>query len=717
MAPRRVQGSGTSSQIRRARRKHCVGWTARGVALIAVSGALVVTQASALAADGRTLSPGTGWSDDVGSRAAHGTLAAPQFVDASATGSSRAANFRRQATRLARGTDRGGQAKRRGALLRVFAALHIGVYRASGTRVVRGSERRGGDFHLYLTEVDVLAGLLRTRRPLTAGAFAGHLHAHGFRAHGKKLTAGRLAKTLRTAARRAVKRPSNSRARIPLMVRALGLRQGYDVARLRKASTIRLDALQQFLILADVSLRRSRRSIRASVSARHQAEPGPIRPPTRQCFPGANRIKRSLTGLLGNSWLSNGVGQTAQAVVQLAGGDRVHLDILMQNFGAHLGADGKWELREEPWLRMETVPGVRSTGYGPPAPEHTGHDSPGETLRLSVRVTSTARVARGTDSEGVIACGDLVGLKYPADGPLKGVPVDWDALVLGSGYQDLIEHGEIIRRDTVTNADGIAELSLRPKNEKLPGVGRIRRVKGDVRVVADALSALGSQWNGPLGEALGRWISVPRWNLSTTVPWQISMHVPNGLKFHAHVDGLTRPEGTSVTYDYSATACNAEDVYDTEFTGYWRHVDGVGAGPDRQYVYKGPLKVTFSRANGTGAWRRAPWFVGPLGSEPPNPTGEETVYYDLSEGTFPLDWSTSEAPASLWYFSPFPDTLALAALTDGQGTQMVKVREDEYYGTPNPNHDPLPINSFFATHEKSVTVTEADADKCGQPPS
>src|SRR6266511_1092664 len=142
------------------------------------------------------------------------------------------------------------------ALVGILRALHIGVVTPAGKPIVVSPEPNAARlFQLYDFEVRGLAAQLARRQTTTLDELAAALEKGGLGLDpDRPLPAELLAEGLRDATLEALARPRSERSLLPLLVRQLGLRRGFDTRQELAPAQIKLDSLQAWLITADMSL-------------------------------------------------------------------------------------------------------------------------------------------------------------------------------------------------------------------------------------------------------------------------------------------------------------------------------------------------------------------------------------------------------------------------------------------------------------------------------
>jgi hypothetical protein len=363
-------------------------------------------------------------------------------------------DYAAQAKRLAAGVERAGTPDaRQRALRRVMRALHVGVYTGRGKALARGEERKGSGIWVYDFELDGLAVGLGRRRQFTSAELGQQLALAGIKGRdGQPLSADALQRALPRGIAKARRARRVRKSLSALLFAELGRRAGRPAG----GAAARFDPLQTWLLMTDIRSRHKRRATGRASARAAQAAPRP-------CFPGDDRIADLLTtaGFL-NEYV---VGAFVQAGLE------------------HAITVG--------WLiDIQPTRGVRQGGEA-----HYGHVGPGDELQFQVGVQFL-----GDSSDLEVRCGPLMGLTFPKHGPIAGVPIKWDSLMV-AGASNLARHGEITRRDDVTDSDGIATLSFRAKQELVAGIGPLREDTNAVWPEAHVWHALGNVFGLPTDAA------------------------------------------------------------------------------------------------------------------------------------------------------------------------------------------------------------------------
>jgi hypothetical protein len=388
------------------------------------------------------------------------------------------------------------------AVLAVMRALHVGVFTGKGKVLVPSGLPR--QIYLYDFEVKVIAAALGRGQTITAEDVAGRLSAAGVTPRGQPLTAAELARALTSGTRVALARPRTRLSVVPLLARELGRRHrpAYDLAT-AAPDKLRFDALQTFLINADVAAAASRRG-RAGRGA--SAATGGLAGDETPCFGGSD-VANELSPLgqmlidLFNSKIGEGL-KLVSGVVDLVHGEFLAWAVAVTN----------------------ATPTTQSTHYGP-AGFHGGSPNAGMPLDFRVRV-----VMLDNYGDFVINCGPLIGFKIPKKGPIPGIAMLWQEgppLPPNAPALNPVTRLNNFGSTTYptgprTDANGEAVLHFVPNTEKVPGFGTVHHAASIMSVTALYQSAFGN-----LPGSVAQFLT-PK---SVTFNWSVSFHMPYGFKF------------------------------------------------------------------------------------------------------------------------------------------------------------------------------------------
>ncbi|PYE50472.1 hypothetical protein [Deinococcus yavapaiensis] len=337
------------------------------------------------------------------------------------------------------------------ALKAAMNALRIGVYTPEGKAVVVGAERDAKDFYLYDLELNLLAESYARGDTYTLGQVATSVNQLGLFEGDREVTPQELQTALRAATRSAVEHPDDPASLGPLMVRGLGLehKEPFDTLEDVPLEKIRLDALQRFLVMAEVTLPAF-------------AQAGPLQGVTHLSALSSNVFRSAATSsspcedlgtvtskggpwtmgkwFLGNLPALKNVNLLSKALLVTI--DMWHGMIMAATISVDkISGDGQ------------------ATRYGGPP------------IDFKIRVFNHFQ-----HPETMVKCGWLLGVEFPAYGGLKGVTVAWLNLI-----GNLRDHGTLNCGNTIctseTDANGYASVVFTPKPE-LNAVGEMVTERG-----------------------------------------------------------------------------------------------------------------------------------------------------------------------------------------------------------------------------------------------
>jgi hypothetical protein len=264
-----------------------------------------------------------------------------------------------------------------------------------------------------------------------------------------------LRQALIAGAQQSQQSPDDPTSLIPLIVRQLGLMQAtpYDLFTDVQADQVQFDALQTFLILADIVL--------PTVAAE-----GPVDVSSSQLVAQSNGVLKAIPldatdvcstipALVGKEvWPT---GKWALAIAEKV---------------------GKFALRAS--MAIDIIHGemlafsvaVRPFEYG--LDTHWGHESPGKALNFRTEVRMLDELP-----ETLIKCGWILGVEFPKKGPIAGVTMIW--------YTPGLDAQGTITCDAAchqTNAEGVATLKFQPFKEADPGKGKLVEEVGTITSIA-----------------------------------------------------------------------------------------------------------------------------------------------------------------------------------------------------------------------------------------
>jgi len=396
-------------------------------------------------------------------------------------------------------------AARLDALADVMQTLRIGIYTADGMELGRGAERAPGDFYLYDFELDVLAASLAQGETWSLAEITQLLEQMGIFAEGVDLSPSEVHEVLREGMRSAHKYPSDPLSFIPLLVRELGLLQPspYDLAADVPVESLRFDALQRWLIVADILLPVIwDKGPVADVSAA-----GMHLTAASRC---ADIGSVAQEGWSAGKWL---LGLYSKA--KLVTGPAV------------VGIDGLHGMLLAYSVEVRALEHRLKTHYG--------HETPGQEIhfRISVRM-------RDKLPDIVVECGWLLGVVFPHQGPIPGVTVVWT-----QAEGNLNQHGEFACGSpctTKTDAQGIASVVFKPKPETQPGVGMVVEEAG----LVDSLVLYQSAHKNALG-AIAQ-ILIPK---TYSIRWFVEYHQQDTWQGHVTIRQSGQETATPVQPGYT----------------------------------------------------------------------------------------------------------------------------------------------------------------------
>jgi hypothetical protein len=414
------------------------------------------------------------------------------------------------------------------ALLDVMRALNVGVYTPSGDPLLRGAERSPRDFFLYDFELTMMARSMSRQQLWSVPDLAMLLTHMGIQQDGRPLEPETLRRALLSGTTAAAQSPGNRLALAPLLVRELGLRQvtPYDTFENVPLETLRFNALQSWLILADTTIPTVQKV-------------GPIA--------GASNLRTASQGV------------TQVAATSLSDKCEEIGKVVKEGWSF-----GEWVLPFIPKvggivntaIAIPVVDGIHGSilAYGVEVkeldqrvgPTHYGHEQPGQELRFRIRVRMLDEL-----SDIDVKCGWLVGVEFPKQGPLADIKIMWM-----NEDGDLEKHGKLECDDlvciTLTDADGIATLVFKPKQEKRPfGQGLQKEETGIITGNALYLT----KFNNTLG-AVNQVIS-PK---LASIRWFVAFHEPD----HWSGEGTMQAE---VNYDNVPNIADLTPIHRSAISG------------------------------------------------------------------------------------------------------------------------------------------------------
>jgi len=478
-------------------------------------------------------------------------------------------------------------AARYNAVLAVLRALHLGVVTPAGKPIVVSPEPNAARlFQLYDFEARGLAQQFARRQTTTLDDLAVALKKGGLGLDAKRpLPAALLAEGLRDATRRAMAKPRSARSLLPLVVRELGLRRGFDTSKNLAPAKVQLDSLQAWLVIADMSLPVLRQ---VPLPKSRVLSAGADLPRLCEKYNDAvealqDRIEKALGGKI-QKWISDeAVGMIYDKVADKLGRQATRWAIKNAPRWAVRGLYNVGRAASVAGPLIDLVHGallaysidVRSLEASLP-PIHWWHAA-GEGTTLTFRVKVTMLDDYG---DVLVKCGGLVGLDLPPKGGVKDVWVNWE-----QAQGDLKSQGKLRCVSvpvvgvcaTKTGADGIATLVFTPKTEALPGRGAQVEVTGVVDGIALYQTASGGGITGGIAQFL-----TPKFG---STRWLVRSH--EQYIFDLSARGTQTTTWTERRRDVWSTPCGI-------------NVDGSGNQTIR-FGTATPVRVVFYR-DATGAW-------------------------------------------------------------------------------------------------------------------
>jgi hypothetical protein len=395
------------------------------------------------------------------------------------------------------------EAAKTAALIAIFDVLSIGVYKTDGTLILRGAEQDVADFYLYEPELITLTSSLLRGESDTIERLAARLGPAGIRAEDNStFDTSTVFAAIRGAVEAALSEPKLTDSLIPALVREIGLRsvKPYDLRTETDVDNVSLDALQQFLIVADLSL-----------SLMKQYRPvSPVFWPDRTGNTSSLALTRSLSRLSDFNYPEHGSGLRG---VQPHSGVGVACDQLQAELGKvikklwpvgkvaiSLSAASKKGLKSALALYpvlLEALNGIALTYSTKVEPVvdtldgHYGHEAEATPMLFQVKVTML-----DSYPESLVKCGWLSGVDFPEKGSIAGIPIDWS----GATSSNLAANGtfDCGADCTQTGADGVATLKFTPFRERNPFQGPLVIASGPAFATADVLGGLSNNFIGAL---------------------------------------------------------------------------------------------------------------------------------------------------------------------------------------------------------------------------
>lgn len=479
------------------------------------------------------------------------------------------------------------------ALLGVMRELDIAVVTITGAPLVTtpepGYARR---FQLYDFELRALAAQLRRGQTTTFEGVATTLTRSGLTLEpGAPFPADLLSEATAEAAREALRRPRSERSLLPLLVRQIGLARGHDLARGMPSAGAELDALQAWLLTADVMIPVLRL---VPTGAKPRARAAGAADDCDRYNKAVDEFQQRLgKDAEAKKWvIDKGVGAIADKI-----GDKLK------------SAGTRWAIRHLPrwavraaWRTGQAIAAgvidglhgsllafsvdVRALRESLP-PTHWLHRA-GENRDLTFEVRVEMRDDLGKTTA---KCGKAVGYDIPEKGPVPGVWVGWEQA------QTVLDpaHGRLECPTRIgglcasqSGADGVARLVFKPREESLPGVGIEKEATGVVNGIA-AYQGLGGNVLGTIAQFL-----TPKYG---GMRWFVRHHAPRGYKITYRSPRICGDVGGGCVayefvWEYELRVCGSE-AYGVPWTGkqvYTVYDERTGAQRER---HEEPVEVVF----------------------------------------------------------------------------------------------------------------------------
>lgn len=325
--------------------------------------------------------------------------------------------------------------ERYNALLDIMDTLNVGVYTPSGNAILRGAERGPMDFYLYDFEVKMMSRSLGRQDTWSVSDLT--MGINNMEIFQEELTPLDIYSTLLEATNLASQNLTENLSVVPLLVRELGMRHAIPYDLLENSNNvpienIKLDALQRFLIFADLTLpivwengqpdsfSTSNEPIIVSKNTQQESS-------SCEDIGKANNIGWNFGKLL--SFLK-GLANIKERII-----DGIHGSILAYG------------------IEVKALDSSLTTHYG--------HETPGKELNFRILVNM-----RDELPDIAIKCGRIAKVEIPKKGPIEGVTVLWF-----QEEEDIRIHGQLncgFPCTSQTGPDGIANLIFQPKNEQKP---------------------------------------------------------------------------------------------------------------------------------------------------------------------------------------------------------------------------------------------------------
>lgn len=494
---------------------------------------------------------------------------------------------------------------RQRALLSLMRELDIAVITSAGKPLVTTPEPNfARRFQLYDVEVRALAAQLARRETATFADVATTLTRSGLvLAPGKPFPADLLSESVAEAVKDALRRPRSERSLLPLVVRQLGLARGSDLRRTAVAAGARLDALQAWLVAADVMIPVLRTVPAASGRTSSVRGAGAQRARAAATADECARFTKAAEQLeerLGKDgavkkWVAD------EAIGKI--GDKVGDKLKRQGTRWAIRNLPRWAVRVAWRAGQAVAAGVVDGLHGSLlafsvevralkeslSPTHWLHQAGASGGELTFEVQVTMRDDLGKTAA---KCGKLAGYDIPEKGGVPGVWVGWEQA------QNALDpaHGTLECPTRLgglcaskTGDGGVARVVFKPRKEALPGVGIEQERTGVVNGLA-VYQGLGDNVLGTVAQFL-----TPKYGGTR---WFVRFHNPRGYKISYRSPRICGSFGNGgcigwdFVWEYELRVCGAE-AYGVPWKGkqvYTEYDRSTGAQTSR---WEEPMEISF----------------------------------------------------------------------------------------------------------------------------
>jgi hypothetical protein len=409
------------------------------------------------------------------------------------------------------------------ALQSVMAALHVPVISASGAVIVPGYLTSPQHLLLYSFELRAIDGALQRKDQIGLAGVSALLATAGVKgSSGAPVDADTIRQILVSGVQDAQSHPSDAQSLVPLLVRDLGLghSQPYDLAANPSTDSVQLDALQQLLVVIDLTYPELQQSTTTSAVAR--ASFGRLL--RTHALPAEDSCTSQLAQLTGGTLPFGKWGVALLPKIgAIAGATTGVLDMI---HGMMLAYSVKVST---------TSPELQTTHEGP-----AGHAADaGKVLRFSVKVEM-----QDDYGDTAVNCGTMAGFTLPKPGPISGVPILWEQAV-----NDISPYGSLSYdpQDHKTGSDGIASLVFTPRDEAYPGFGTEKDARGTINGMALYQSALGNIAGSAVQYLTPKYAGMA---------WEVTYHQPRGFTF-SNAQGGWHGSGSSEQFTVNGRICGS----------------------------------------------------------------------------------------------------------------------------------------------------------------